>query len=75
MEEKLTFEKANEKLEILVNKMESGDLSLDESMKCYEEAFKLLGYCYKQLEVCKGQITDINKRIDDIKNKEDIFNE
>ncbi len=75
MQENLTFEKANEKLEKLVDKMENGDLSLEESMKCYEQAFNLLNYCYKRLEECKGQITDINERIEKTKSKEDIFDE
>ena len=70
MDKDLTFEKANEQLEELVNKMESGELSLEESMKCYEEAFKLLSFCYEQLDDYKGQIVDINKRIDDIKSTE-----
>ena len=75
MSDKLTFEQANQKLEELVNKMESGTLSLDESMKTYEEAFKLLTFCYDKLENCKGQIVDINARIDAIKNKEELFND
>ena len=72
---KMTFEKANEKLEKLVAQMESGELSLQESMAVYEEAFNLLNYCYEQLEACKRQMIDINTRIDAIKNKEDVFND
>ena len=72
---KMTFEKANEKLEKLVAQMESGELSLRESMAVYEEAFSLLNYCYEQLEAFKGQMIDINTRIDAIKNKEDVFND
>ena len=72
---KMTFEKANEKLEKLVEQMESGELSLQESMATYEEAFNLLNYCYEQLESCKGQMIDINTRIEAIKSKEDIFDD
>lgn len=75
MSEKLTFEKANEKLEALVHKMESEELSLEDSMKAYEEAFGLLSYCYKQLEVCQGQITDINSRLEAINKGEGFINE
>ena len=72
---KMTFEKANEKLEKLVAQMESGELSLQESMAVYEEAFNLLNYCYEQLEACKGQMIDINTRIEAIKNREDVCND
>jgi exodeoxyribonuclease VII small subunit len=75
MNDQLTFEKANDKLEKLVEKMESGELSLDESMKTYEEAFNLLSFCYEQLETYKGQIIDINSRIEEINKKEDLFND
>lgn len=75
MAEKLTFEQANDKLEKLVTEMESGELTLEETMKRYEEAFELLNFCYKQLDSYKGEIIDINKRIDEIKNKEDVFDE
>lgn len=75
MEEKMTLELANAKLEELVKKMEDGELGIEESMKCYDEAFKILNYCYKQLDMYKGEITDINKRIDEIKSKEDFFDE
>lgn len=75
MKDKMTIEEANSKLEKLVEKMESGELGLEESMKCYDEAFKLLSFCYNQLDTYKGEIVDINKRIDEIKSKEDFFDE
>lgn len=74
MAEKLTFEKANSELEKLVKEMESGKLSLDESIKVYEQASKLLSYCYQQLESYKGQIVDINTKIDALK-KEELYND
>lgn len=75
MKEKMTLEQANLKLEKLVKKMEDGELGIEESMKCYDDAFKILNYCYEQLEAYKGEIIDINKRIDEIKSKEDLFDE
>ena len=69
MKDNITFEQANAELEKLVSELESGELSLEDSMKKYEQASTLLNYCYKQLENCKGEIIDINKRIDSI-NKE-----
>ncbi len=67
MSKELTFEKANKELEEIVAKMEKGDISLDESMKLYEQAYKLLTYCTQKLDECKGQIVDINERIGKMK--------
>lgn len=71
MSKELTFEQANKQLEEIVAKMEKGDVELEESMKLYEEAYKLLTYCTQKLERCKGQIVDINERIAQMKSKED----
>lgn len=67
MSKEMTFEQANNKLEEIVANMEKGDVPLDELMKLYEEAYKLLNYCTTKLEECKGQIVDINERIDNMK--------
>lgn len=67
MSKEMTFEQANSKLEEIVAKMEKGDVKLDELMKLYEEAYKLLNYCTAKLQECKGQIVDINERIDKMK--------
>lgn len=67
MSKEMTFEQANSKLEEIVAKMEKGDTDLDELMKLYEEAYKLLNYCTAKLQECKGQIVDINERIDKMK--------
>lgn len=71
MSKELTFEKANKQLEDIVAKMEKGDVPLDECMKLYEEAYKLLTYCTRKLDECKGQITDINERIEKMKTNGD----
>ena len=55
----LTFEQANELLEKTVSKMESGELTLEQTMEEYAKACELLAYCMKQLEQCKGKIIDM----------------
>ena len=45
----MTFETALQQLEEITAKLESGELSLDESMKCYEKGVKLSDYCAKAL--------------------------
>jgi len=45
----MTFEETCKRLEEIVAKMNSGKVPLDESLKLYEEADKLLESCNKQL--------------------------
>ena len=70
------FEDAMIKLEGEVKKLESGNLTLDESITAFEEAVKLNGVCNKQLENAErrvrlltegndGSITDVPFDIDD----------
>jgi exodeoxyribonuclease VII small subunit len=53
----LKFEEAMQRLEDLVDKMESGELPLDEMLKAYEEGAKLAA-------VCKGQLAAFEKKIE-----------
>lgn len=74
MSKELTFEQANKKLEEVIAKMENSDVTLEQSMKLYEEACLLLNHCAKKLEECKGQMIDINERIEKAKkNNESLF--
>lgn len=52
----LKFEEALEKLEKIVEDLEGGELSLDESMKRYEEGIRLSQLCSKRLEEAKKRI-------------------
>lgn len=45
----MDFENKLQRLEEIVNKMESGDLSLDDSLKFFEEGVKLSRECNQQL--------------------------
>ena len=48
MEKELSFEDALAELEIIVNKLESGDVSLDEAIKAYERGSILKEQCEKK---------------------------
>jgi len=52
----ISFEQMMERLEALVSKLERGDLSLEESIRAYEEGTKLA----KQ---CKAVLAEAEKRI------------
>ncbi|MBV7275065.1 exodeoxyribonuclease VII small subunit [Clostridium thailandense] len=51
-----SYETMMEKLEDIVNKMDSKELSLDESLKKYEEGIKLCNKLYKVLNEAEGKI-------------------
>ena len=57
----LKFEEALDKLEKIVAQLEGGDLSLDESMKQYEEGIRLSKLCSKRLEEAKKKIEQLLK--------------
>jgi exodeoxyribonuclease VII small subunit len=54
--ETLPFEKALERLEAVVSKMESGKLPLDEMMKYFEEGAQLSAICEKKLKELEKKI-------------------
>ena len=61
---KISFEKAMEKLEKIVEELETGDFPLDASLKKYEEGIKLAGLCQSQLEQAKKKIETLTKKKD-----------
>lgn len=60
-DKELSFEKAYEELEIIADKLNSGDVSLEEALKLYEEGIKLSNLCSKALENAKQKIETLKK--------------
>ncbi|MGD0889331.1 MAG: exodeoxyribonuclease VII small subunit [Acidobacteriaceae bacterium] len=50
------FEEQLTQLETVVERLERGDLSLDESVRLFEDGMKLSGACKKELEQAEGRI-------------------
>lgn len=57
----LSFEQAFERLEEILEKMNSGSISLDDSLKLYEEADKLIHTCNKRLNAAETKIETLIK--------------
>ena len=57
----LTYEQAYSKLEEILNKLETNNASLDESLKLYEEGIKLYATCHKLLDEAKFKISKFNE--------------
>ncbi len=58
------FEKSLARLEEVVKRLESTELSLDEAMKLFEEGVKLSHECQKQLEEAEGRVEILLKKAD-----------
>ena len=59
----MKFEDAMIKLEGEVKKLESGNMTLDESIATFEEAVKLIGICNKQLEMQSREFACLSKQM------------
>lgn len=67
MTKELTFEESMEKLEEIANELEKNDLSLDESIKKFEEGMKISKYCKDIIDKAEKKITIL------VDGKEDDF--
>lgn len=57
----ISYEKAIERLEEIVEKLNSNEISLDESLLLFEEGTKLTKDCHDKLENAKQKIVEIEK--------------
>ncbi len=58
---KENFEKAMERLKEIVQQLEAGDISLEESLKKFEEGIKLSQLCLRKLDEADRQIETLVK--------------
>jgi exodeoxyribonuclease VII small subunit len=65
MAKKINFEKNLEELETLVSGLESGELSLDESIKNFEAGVKLYTDCKKYLGEVEKKITVLTESLEE----------
>lgn len=65
--EEENFEELITKLEDITNKLESDKLSLDESVKLFEDGMKISKKCNEKLEDAEKRITILLKSDDGIK--------
>ncbi|CUU02094.1 Exodeoxyribonuclease VII small subunit [Candidatus Thermokryptus mobilis] len=59
--ENLTFEQALRELQVIVEKLEAGEVSLDEAIEMYERGVKLSKYCMDKLLQAELRIKKIVK--------------
>jgi len=57
------FEAAFKRLEKILEKLESDDCTLDETLSLYEEGLKLTKICYDKLNSAELRIKEINRNM------------
>ena len=56
MDNNISFEAAIEKLDLIVSRIESGALSLDESLSLFEEGVGLIKICNERLDKAEQRV-------------------
>jgi exodeoxyribonuclease VII small subunit len=62
-DENLQFEEAIEKLESIIERIESEQIPLEELLKDYEEGTKLLKLCRDRIDGARQKVDKINKEL------------
>jgi len=60
------FEEALERLEDIVRKMEAGDMTLEESLKAFEEGIKLARLCSRRLDEAERRVEILLKQEEEL---------
>ncbi len=50
------FEDALKRLQEIVEQLEKGDLSLEESMECFSEGIRIAQFCHNKLEEAENKV-------------------
>ena len=57
---KLSFEKSIEKLESIIKSLEDTNISLDESLKLYENGVSIIASCNRTLEEAREKVKSLS---------------
>ncbi len=61
MNKEINFEKSLDELEKIVARLESGDISLDDSIKLFERGMELTNECRKTIENARQKIITLTE--------------
>ena len=62
-----SFEEAQHELEGIVQRLESGDASLDEAITLWERGEELYRLCAARLDSAQGRIEELARRVEAVK--------
>jgi exodeoxyribonuclease VII small subunit len=63
MTKKKSFEESLKELELIVNKLEAGEVSLEESLEKFEQGTKLYKECKKELSIAEKKISILTESL------------
>ncbi|MGC9158564.1 MAG: exodeoxyribonuclease VII small subunit [Terracidiphilus sp.] len=59
-----SFEESLKKLESIVEQLEKGDLTLEDSLKLFEKGVSLSAACKAELDAAEGKVQKLVKQLD-----------
>ena len=62
-----SFEEAQKELETIVQRLESGEASLDEAITLWERGEELYRICSTKLDTAQGRIEQLARRVEAVK--------
>ena len=61
------FEEAQQELERIVQRLESGEAALDEAIELWERGEELYRVCSSRLDAAQGRIEELARRVEAVK--------
>lgn len=62
--DKLTFEQALAQIEAIIERIEAGEVGLEESLQQYERGVALVNHCRGKLDRAQQQVEDLTRRLE-----------
>jgi exodeoxyribonuclease VII small subunit len=72
MEQEIKFEKAMERLERIVEDLESGNMPLEDALKKYEEGVNLSRTCTKKIEQAETKIEVLTRTLNETASSDEL---
>ncbi len=67
----LTFTEASNQLDSILEKFKTGQLSLEESLKLFEQGVSTIQVCHQHLHQAKGQVEVLIEQLSELDSEED----
>ena len=61
----MTFEEAEKELQTIVERLESGNVPLDDALALWERGEQLYKLCREQLDVAQGKVEELARRVEE----------
>jgi len=65
-----TFEEAQRELEQIVDRLERGDVALDEAIALWERGEALYVFCRERLDAAEGRVVELSRRVESTEDPE-----